>query len=220
MNSGNPGGNGFTAITQATMDYMYKGGEGREDFVRYWRLMAEAVKDHPSAFAFELMNEPMTIRRKWHFETSKAVAEAIVEVVPDASVSISDTGEGAVFPDWWMKLTGFKVDIPRNILKWIKSSNNVFYAWHYGDVPQDIKSMQEVSRRWNVPTFGTELGCNHFDAAAAANISHSYWHYSSYCNTGPSFGNKKVPEETFGACILGWAGGDSSKCAHKKQVLV
>lgn len=48
---------------------------------------------------------------------------------------------------------------------------------------------------------------------AAVNISHSYWHYSSYCNTGADFGNLKVPDETFGACILGWGAGDSSKCA-------
>jgi hypothetical protein len=33
---------------------------------------------------------------------------------------------------------------------------------------------------------------------------------SSYCNTGPWFGNRKVPEETFGACILGWGSGDSA----------
>lgn len=58
------------------MDHIVKDGAGREDFVRYWRLMAEvgvrwplrltpssspslgnqAVRDHPSAFAAELMN--------------------------------------------------------------------------------------------------------------------------------------------------------------------
>ena len=37
------------------MDYVIKPGAGRDDFVRYWRLIAEEVKDHPSAFAFELM---------------------------------------------------------------------------------------------------------------------------------------------------------------------
>eukprot|EP00812_Abedinium_dasypus_P012961 NODE_6467_length_504_cov_201.861915.p3 GENE.NODE_6467_length_504_cov_201.861915~~NODE_6467_length_504_cov_201.861915.p3 ORF type:complete len:119 (+),score=23.32 NODE_6467_length_504_cov_201.861915:42-398(+) len=94
----------------------------------------------------------------------------------------------------------------------IKASNNLFYAWHYGDVPQDIQNMQAISSTWNLPTFGTELGCDHFKAAAKAGISHSYWHYSSYCNTGPAFGNRAVPTDTFGACILGWAGGDSSAC--------
>ena len=53
------------------------------------------------------------------------------------------------------------------------------------------------------------MGCSTWKAAAAANISHSYWHYSSYCTTGPDFGNRKVPEETFGGCILGWGGGDA-----------
>merc|ERR1712107_606995 len=69
MNSGNPGCLGFTAISQKTMDYLLQPGDGRADFVRFWRLIADAVKDHPSAFAAELMNEPMSIRRKWMFET-------------------------------------------------------------------------------------------------------------------------------------------------------
>jgi hypothetical protein len=220
MNSGNPGGNGFTAIAQTTLDYMYEGGEGRADFVRYWRLMAEAVKQHPSAFAFELMNEPLTIRRKWNFETSKVVADAIHEVIPDASVSLSDTGEGIVFPSWWLKLSRARIDLPTHIVEWIKNSSNVFYAWHYGDVPEDIKNAQEISKLWGIPTFGTELGCGQFAAAAEAGISHSYWHYSSYCNTGPAFGNRSVPQETFGACLLGWAGGDSSKCAQSNELIV
>ena len=72
--------------------------------------------------------------------------------------------------------------------------------------------MQAISAKWNIPTFGTETGCDQFEAAKAAGISHSYWHYSSYCNTGPAFGNRSVPGDTFGACILGWASGNSSKC--------
>jgi hypothetical protein len=73
--------------------------------------------------------------------------------------------------------------------------------------------MQAISEKWNVPSFATETGCDQFNAAAAANISHSYWHYSAYCNTGPYFGNRTVPDDTFGACILGWNSGNSSKCA-------
>ena len=64
QHSGNPGELGFTTISQRTMDYLVDEGPGRQDFVRFWRLMAEAVRDHPSAFAAEWMNEPMTIRRK------------------------------------------------------------------------------------------------------------------------------------------------------------
>ena len=44
MNSGNPAELGFTTISQKTMDYMIMEGPGRKDFVRFWRLMAEAVK--------------------------------------------------------------------------------------------------------------------------------------------------------------------------------
>ena len=215
MNSGNPGGLGYSTISQDTNDYTFKPGTGRDKFVKYWRLMAEAVKDHPSAFAFELMNEPMSIRRRWYMDTWKACADAIHAVIPDASVSIADIGEGSVLPSWVTKLPfgigGF--DISSETMKWITSGTaQVFYAWHYGNVPQDIENMQAVSDKWNIPTFGTELGCSHFDAAKAANISHSYWHYSCYCNTGPSFGNRSVPNATFGGCILGWGSGDSSKC--------
>lgn len=209
---GNPGAVGFTKISQASMDYMVQDGPGRKDFVRFWTLMAEAVKDHPSAVAMELMNEPMTIKRKDMFDTWKATAEAITAVIPDISVNICDIGEASLLPAWVTKLTGGAEFISKETIEWIKASNNVFYSWHYGTVPSNIKNMQEISQKWNVPTFGTELGCDQFKAAKAANISHSYWHYSAYCNTGPAFGNRKAPEDTFGACILGWASGGSSKC--------
>jgi hypothetical protein len=66
-------------------------------------------------------------------------------------------------------------------------------------------------KEWNVPSFISELGdCETWNAVDKANISHTYWHYSSYCNTDAYyFGNKKIPDETFGACILGWANGKS-----------
>merc|ERR1712070_228666 len=73
--------------------------------------------------------------------------------------------------------------------------------------------MKEISKKWGIPTFGTELGCGQFWAAKNASISHSYWHYSDYCNTRPEyFGNIKIPEESFGACILGWGSGRSDGC--------
>merc|ERR1712216_846653 len=104
---GNPGGIGFTTINQKTMDFVVQDGPGRQDFVRYWALMAEAVKDHPSAFAAELMNEPMSIRRRWMFDTWRACAEAINKVVPDMSVMLADTGEGVIIPAWVTKYTPF-----------------------------------------------------------------------------------------------------------------
>jgi len=145
----------------------------------------------------------------------KACSDAIVAVVPDASVAVADVGEGSVFPAALTKLTGGFGFISAETEAWIKESDTAFYAWHYGDEPTNIDNMRAISDKWNVPTFGTELGCDQFDAAAAANISHSYWHYSAYCNTGPSFGDRAVPDETFGACILGWGSGDSSKCARR-----
>jgi len=77
MNSPNPGGLGYTTIAQKAMDYMVLPGAGRDTFVDFWRLVAEAVVDHPSAIAAELMNEPMTIRRNDSYATWRACAEAI-----------------------------------------------------------------------------------------------------------------------------------------------
>ena len=53
---------------------------------------AEAVVDHPSAFAAELANEPMTLKRRELYQTWQAAAEAINGVIPDMSVALSDTG--------------------------------------------------------------------------------------------------------------------------------
>lgn len=77
MNSPNPGAIGYTTIGQAGMDYMVLEGTGRDKFVRYWKLMAEAVVDHPSAIASELMNEPMTLRRTAMFDTWKAAGNLL-----------------------------------------------------------------------------------------------------------------------------------------------
>ena len=75
-----------------------------------------------------------------------------------------------------------------------------------------VSSVLELGSKWNVPTVLTEfMSCDAWTAAAAANISHLYWHYSSYCNTGPAFGNREPIVDTWGACILGWAGGTSTR---------
>ena len=60
--------------------------------------MAEAVVDHPRAFGFELMNEPMTIWRRDAFQTWRAVAEAIVAIIPDASVGEFSFGSRCLSP--------------------------------------------------------------------------------------------------------------------------
>ena len=51
--------------------------------------------------------------------------------------------------------------------------------------------------------------CDYRDALRANNISWLYWHYSAYCTTGASFGNRTAPMDTFGACILGWGGSNA-----------
>lgn len=228
VNGGNPAALGYTSISQKTMDFLITDGNGRRDFVRFWRLMTEAVSRHPSAVAAELMNEPMSIKRKGMFETWKACAEEINSVVPDMSVSVADTGEGllsaivaeaARLPDWISKEVARELrDLDVGIVSWIKSSRTVFYSWHWYGAPKSIedtiKEAQAVGAEWDVPTFATEfMSCDVWRAAEAAQISHSYWHYSDYCNTGPQFGSPRVPEDSFGACILGWGAGSTSRCS-------
>jgi hypothetical protein len=90
MNAGgNPGALGFTEIQQKSMAYAMGKGPGRDDFVRYWQLMAEAVVSHPSAFAAELMNEPMTIHRTAMFDCWRACADAINAIIPDMRCALN-----------------------------------------------------------------------------------------------------------------------------------
>ena len=132
-------------------------------------------------------------------------------------VSLSDTGQEPIVPNWVAKLDpGF--DISFSTEKWIKESKTLYYAFHGYTGHSHLDTAKEIvdrvnllSQKWNCPSFATEFGgCQAWTAFAAANISHSYWHYSGYCNTGPDFGNRKVPEDTFGGCMLGWASGDSN----------
>jgi len=203
---------GFTTIAQKTMDYVLKPGAGRDAFVRFWRLVAQAVAAHPSAYACELMNEPITARRGYAFDTWRAAAEAINGVVPDMAVAFADTADSAlgagVLPLWLVRLVGDGVDISRATLDYVKASRTAFYAWHeHGDVQDNLDRVARVSSDWRVPVFATEMyTCGLWEAARAANASLTYWHYSSYCTTGTAFGNRSAPSQTFGACVLGWAG--------------
>lgn len=219
INSPNPGATGYTKINQKAMDYMIKPGQGRDEFIRFWRLMSEAVVDHPSAIAAELMNEPMTIFRKHAFNTWKETAIVVNSIIPDMSVALADTGEAPLIPSWISKFYGFfgaALRIDSETEDWIKKTTTLFYAWHYyaappKDAASAIANVQAVSKAWDVPSFATEfMRCDVWEAAEAAGISRSYWHYSSYCDTRPDyFGEKVLVDETFGACILGWGGGNS-----------
>ena len=85
INHGNPGALAFTTVSQRTLDHVLAG-PGREAFVRFWQLMAQAVAEHPSAVAVELMNEPLWLWRQSAFDTWRAAAEAVHAIVPDMSV--------------------------------------------------------------------------------------------------------------------------------------
>lgn len=214
MNSGNPGALGYTTISQATMDYVMMPGAGRDAFVQFWTLVAQAVAQHPSAIALELMNEPMSLRRRDMYDTWRAVTESVEKIVPDLAVSVTDVGEAALLPPWLDALApqGAGLLIDPDTVAWIKNATNVFYSWHWYGLPKSaedgVRNVRALQADWNVPSYLTEFGdCSAWNAAAAANISHSYWHYSCYCDTGPWFGNKSVPDETFGGCLLGWASG-------------
>jgi len=214
MNSDNPGALGFTTLAQATMDYVVTAGAGRTAFVRFWALLAAAVSAHPSAVAAELMNEPMTIRRTRAFDTWREAGQAINAAVPDMAVSVADTGEGVVLPAWVVAIIGGDEGISNETLTWISGAGTVFFAWHWYGTPANATDAAAealaLGAEWGVPTLLTEFGdCAAWQAAAAAGIGHLYWHYSSFCTTGPAFGNRRVPADTFGACILGWANGNS-----------
>jgi hypothetical protein len=220
----NPGSLGFTKISQRTLRYIFSEGPGRTAFVRYWKLLAEAVKRHPSAVACELMNEPMFIGRQLMFDTWRAAAEAINGVLPDMSVGICDVGEVAAAPAWVTDVFGGVEGISHSTAEWIKHSTTLFYSWHWYGIPHNIedaiKSAEAVSHAFNMPSFASEFSsCDVWNAAKNAGISHAYWHYSSYCTTGPAFGNRKFPSDTFGACILGWRDGLSTKCVapHRRS---
>jgi len=212
---GNPGALGYTTVSQRTMDYLIAPGPGRAAFARFWRLVAEAVRDHPSAVAAELMNEPMTIWRRLAFDTWRAAGEAVAAAVPDMAVSVMDTGEGVLAPAWAVNVTRADFDISAETLAWIRGGHNVFYAWHWYGLPASaddaVADALAIGREWGVPTMATEfMDCAAWTAAARANVSHLYWHYSAYCTTGAAFGNRTPVVDTFGACILGWGAGNSA----------
>lgn len=138
-----------------------------------------------------------------------------MSVIPDMSVAVCESGEGPLIP---AAITEHNSDflISEDTIDWMKESSNLFYAWHWYGSPhstdQAVENMQAIGEAWNMPTYLTEfMSCDAWNSAQTANISISYWHYSAYCTTGPAFGDLSVPDETFGACILGWDGGDSSK---------
>jgi len=205
---------GFTTLAQGTMDYMLYDDAGKAAFANFWGGIAAAVADYPAAIGVELMNEPMTIHRPQYFELWRAADTAIRAHVPDMSVGVMDIGEGAVFPSWVMAIAG-DLGLSSATTQWLTSSQHLFYAWHWYGNPSDprdaVAEVQTLMSKWGVASMLSEtMSCTAIRAAEAVNMSWSYWHYSRYCDTAPAFGSK-LPPNSFGACILGWDGGDSSK---------
>ena len=134
---GNPIGIGLSTVNQRTMDYIMLPGTGRDAFVRFWALLAAEVRRHPSAVAAELLNEPVTIRRRAAFDTWRAAAEAIHRAVPDMAVSLADTLEGVTLPKWLVRLMGPGVLLDADTDKWITQSSTVFVGPRRAPNPED-----------------------------------------------------------------------------------
>jgi hypothetical protein len=93
-------------------------------------------------------------------------------------------------------------------VKWLKTSPNLFYAFHWysGGTPTGaIQIADSISKRWNMPALMTEFGsCSVKVPAQAAGIGWSYWEYANYCDTAPSPACLPGGKCDFGACITGW----------------
>ena len=200
---------GFTTLAQKTLSYLFK--EGRQYYCNYFKLLSNELVHHPSAIAIELMNEPVYIYRWNMYDTWKQCNDEIVSVIHDMNVAIADVGEGAILPSWLSP----NIALSSRIINWLKTSNNLFYAWHWYGEPKNpadaIKNVQKIQNKWNMPSMLTEtMSCDAINKAENSGISWSYWHYSQYCDTAPAYGGK-LPPNNFGACILGWGGGISDK---------
>ncbi len=199
----NPAGLGFTTISQATNSFIFN--EGKHYFVNFWRLMAEAVKNHPSASLMEFSNEPMFIYRYEMYEVWREISETVNEIIPDMLVSLIDPFQAAVLP-YWVKTITPNFDIKKETVEWIKKSKNVYYAVHYlgdrGIFDEAIQAALAIQKDWNVPIVITEYNSKFKKEYQKHEFSLTAWRYGEYCNTGSRFINRE-DKVTFGACILG-----------------
>ena len=94
------------------------------------------------------------------YATWEAVARVVNGIIPDLSISICDTGEGSVIPDWVTTLGFEDIGIPKETVEWIKSSTTLYYAWHWYGNPSDpqqaVDNALALGESWNLPTFLTE----------------------------------------------------------------
>mmetsp|Transcript_4606 Transcript_4606/g.8785 ORF Transcript_4606/g.8785 Transcript_4606/m.8785 type:complete len:348 (-) Transcript_4606:20-1063(-) len=198
---------GFTWSAQETMNFLFRKPEGRAKYVRYVRLLAEAVKGKPAAFGIETFNEPPSIDRPDMYETWREIYEAVQEVLPGMAVSVQDTGQAAL---------GIRqLGLWPSQMKWLRESEFLFYAFHLYALPKDpekgIKNVAWFRDKWNMPALMTEFSsCDAKIPAAAQGIGWSFWEHSGFCDTPVRQGEteKICPEEgcNFGACITGTGG--------------
>ena len=88
---------------------------------------------------------------------------AVNAVIPDMSVALAEFCDGAVVPDTIVE------HFPRNgdagikpeTVEWIKSSNTLFYAFHWYGTPSDPQQAMDnalaLGDHWDLPTFLTEV---------------------------------------------------------------
>ena len=231
---------GFTNISQITLDYLFT--NGRKYFVNYWKLIANEIKHHPSAYGLELMNEPMYLNRNNMYETWVDVIEEVVPIIPDISVGICDFGNGSFSSTFLMKLL-FKNDfissllssvidkiflkkyplvqnvvknhnIKTNIVNKIqKKKNNIFYCWHWYGTPSSINDAQEYAN--NISNL-LDIPNVLTESSRCDEINSIYKKGTSiYIWHYAAYCNTNesfIKKDNYGGCVLGWASGDNSKC--------
>ena len=57
---------------------------------------------------------------KQAYNTWRACGEAVLEVIPDMSVSVHEVGQGAIIPSWIVELGAGDVFIDEDTIEWIK----------------------------------------------------------------------------------------------------
>eukprot|EP00747_Dinoflagellata_sp_TGD_P043861 gnl/TRDRNA2_/TRDRNA2_142929_c0_seq3.p1 gnl/TRDRNA2_/TRDRNA2_142929_c0~~gnl/TRDRNA2_/TRDRNA2_142929_c0_seq3.p1 ORF type:complete len:316 (-),score=43.99 gnl/TRDRNA2_/TRDRNA2_142929_c0_seq3:399-1346(-) len=149
----------FSEHAQEGWSYLFNG--GRKYYVRFLKLLAEAVKDKPAAVAIELFNEPLLIKLKeifvdqsmWH--TWRECYDAIQSVSPGMLVGVITIGQQPI--NYWITSSVF---LPDGFTEWLRDTKYAFYAWHWYFGPPDkqnaVKNAQAYERGWNMPSLLTE----------------------------------------------------------------
>ena len=60
------------------------------------------------------------------YNTWRACGEAVLEVIPDMSVMVSEVGQGAVIPSWVTEFGAGDILIDEDTVEWIKVKTTSF----------------------------------------------------------------------------------------------